>query len=244
MPLTNDQKKAILSELDQIRQDASGSKQKADRLKKYLKTFFDTTFPPALLGMAFEIINPPDNDGFSEWITIDTLTTYHPSFRTKNGGDWCRSNLSYLGKKYDVKRQHISNRIYAVKLDGFNKNKTIQPGIRKDIFDEISKKRCAILDISRVEVDHKNGKKDEHHLNDLASQSLNDFQPLSKAANDAKREHCKRCKATGRRYDAKRLGYKESFTKGDFTTDNCQGCYWYDPQKFNEEISQNFVKTR
>ena len=81
-------------------------------------------------------------------------------------------------------------------------------------------------------------------MNDLGNQSLKDFQPLSKAANDAKRSHCKICISTGKRYDAKRLGYSVSFTKGDFDTDNCHGCYWYDPVKFNNEVSANFNKDR
>ena len=81
-------------------------------------------------------------------------------------------------------------------------------------------------------------------MNDLDKQSLDDFQPLSKAANDAKRSHCTACKASGKRYDATRLGYSVSFTKGDFNTANCQGCYWYDPIKFNKEISKNYNKDR
>lgn len=46
-----------------------------------------------------------------------------------------------------------------------------------------------------------------------ATQTLEDFQPLSKPANDAKRQFCKECKRTGIRYDAKQLGYTVSFTE-------------------------------
>jgi hypothetical protein len=38
-----------------------------------------------------------------------------------------------------------------------------------------------------------------------STQKLEDFQPLSKAANDAKRQHCKICMRTGERFDAKKL---------------------------------------
>ena len=78
----------------------------------------------------------------------------------------------------------------------------------------------------------------------MEDQNISDFQPLSKAVNDAKRQHCKECIQTGKRYDAKRLGYKESFIVGDENSSSCPGCYWYDPVKFNEIISKDFVKEK
>lgn len=245
--LTNDDKKEINSYLDEfeiITSDTSDTEVQMYRLQSYLARWADYKFTPQLLGRIFLLVNPPDSDGFSAEITINELTNYHPSFKTSNGGDWCRSHNSYLGHTYIIRRTKQRGRIYSIKLDGLNKGLTINQGIRKDIVETISKQRCVILDVGRVEVDHKNGKKDEYYMNELSEQSISDFQPLSKAANDAKREHCKKCKATGKRYDAKRLGYSESFTKGDFDTDNCQGCYWYDPKKFNEEISKSYEKIR
>lgn len=245
--LDNSDKKEIsefLSDLELEFKESTNSPELHERLQAYLSPWSDFKFTPQLLGKIFLLVNPPDADGFSPEISIDELTKYHPSFRTSNGGDWCRSNNSFLGQQYIIRRTKTGGRISSIKLDGINKGLTINPGIRKDISETISKQRCAILDVGNVEVDHKNGKKDEHHMNDLSSQSLSDFQPLSKAANDAKREHCKKCKSTGLRYDATRLGYSESYTKGDAHTDNCQGCYWYDPYKFNQEISASFNKTR
>lgn len=43
------------------------------------------------------------------------------------------------------------------------------------------------------------------------------FQHLSRAANVAKRRHCNVCKENGKRYDARRLGYKEGWIAGDET---------------------------
>jgi len=242
--LTNNDKKVINEYLDSILNNNLDENIVKEQLLSYLEKWSDYKFTPQLLGKIFLLVNAPDSDGFSNEITINELTQYHPSFRTSNGGDWCRSDSSTLGKEYIIRRIKDGGRISSVKLDGFNKGLTIKQVIRKDISDSIKKKRCVILDVGKVEVDHKNGKKDEHYMNDPSAQSLNDFQPLSKAANDAKREHCKKCKKTGKRYDAKNLGYSESFTKGDFFTDNCQGCYWYDPIKFNQEISANFIKTK
>ncbi len=240
--LTNDDKKEINEHLDYLAELETFDGKK---LKVYLEKWSNYKFTPQILGKIYLLVNPPDEDGFSADITISELTEYHPSFRTSNGGDWCRSDNSFLGQKYIIKRSREGGRIHSVKLDGINKGLKINQNIRADIVAHVSKQNCAILDISKdIEVDHKNGKKDEHHMNDMSKQSLSDFQPLSKAANDAKRTHCTRCKQTGKRYDAKRLGYSESFTKGDFDTDNCQGCYWYDPQKFNKEISASFKKTK
>ena len=60
-------------------------------------------------------------------------------------------------------------------------------------------------------------------------QKLSDFQPLSKAANDAKRQFCKECIKTGIRYDAKKLGYPMSYYKGGATHHHeenaCESCY-------------------
>lgn len=242
--LTTGDKNEIRDYLIELESEANSSTRTA-KLKLFLEKWTNHHFTPELLGRIYLLLNKPDEDGFSADITILKLTEYHPSFRTSNGGEWCRSDSSYLGKKYIIKRTHLGGRIHSVKLDGINKGLKINPHIRSDISAAISKQHCAILDITKdIEVDHKNGKKDEHYMNDIAKQSISDFQPLSKAANDAKRTHCTRCKQTGKRYDAKRLGYSHSFTKGDFDTDNCQGCYWYDPKKFNAEISESFKKTK
>lgn len=73
-------------------------------------------------------------------------------------------------------------------------------------------------------------------------QRLSDFQPLSKAANDAKRQFCIECKNTGIRYDAKQLGYPMSYYEGEARHNGeenaCIGCYWYDPIEFRKHLTQ------
>ena len=74
------------------------------------------------------------------------------------------------------------------------------------------------------------------------NQQLSDFQPLSKAANDAKRQFCKVCMQTNLRYDAKKLGYPISFYAGGSThcgeENACIGCYWYDPAEFKKHMER------
>ena len=148
---------------------------------------------------------------------------------------------SYLGKKYKIKRPQKGGKVFAVRLDGPNANSVKKHrGIRQDIRAEISKQRCVVLDIgSSIEVDHKNGKYDELSNIELENQKIDDFQPLSKAANDAKRQHCKDCIKT-----ARRLGYKEGWVVGDENTSPCIGCYWYDPKRFNQLISKDYKKEK
>lgn len=228
-------KKDIINELDNATN--------ADDVKNILKKYAKYELTPASLGRAFEKIFVQE-EGFSPLITMEELEQYHHSFHTTNGGDWCRSNISYLGRKYNIIRPKEHGRIAAVKIDGFNKQNSIESGIRSDILKAIKAKRCAILDIStNIECDHKDGLKNDWRMKDKSTQKLEDFQPLAKTVNDAKREHCNKCKETGKRYDAKRLGYKESYLFGDENSKTCVGCYWYDPKKFNQKISENFNKT-
>ena len=99
-----------------------------------------------------------------------------------------------------------------------------------------------VLGTSNPEVDHKNGMKNEARVMQNENQKLSDFQPLSKAANDAKRQYCKECKASRIRYDAKRLGYPMSYYAGGSHHNNeedaCVGCYWYDPLEFKKNLQE------
>lgn len=208
--------------------------------------------PPQTLGMIFEMYadvtyNEEDElSGFSREIPIAELKNIHHSFESTNGCQWARSDNSYLGQKYIIIRPKVGGKVSAVKLDGLNKKSIKRKrGIRADIRSKIEKEPCRILDIhSQIEVDHKDGHYDVLSNQDLNTQKESDFQPLSKAANDAKRCHCMECIKTGKRYDAKRLGYKESFIVGTEDTKICSGCYWYDPRRFNEVISKDFVKDK
>lgn len=193
------------------------------------------------LAAIFEDIAKPDEDGYSKEVYIKDLIEINEGFALGNGGSWCRSD-GPLGRKFNIKRMKESNRIIAVKLDGFNrdpKGRNINSAIKR----EIVSRRCAILDVgTNIECDHKNGKYNKREMEDIKNQQLDDFQPLSKSANTAKRQHCKECQESGIRYDARRLGYSVPYLKGDADSKNCEGCYWYDPVAFNRTISQGYEK--
>lgn len=175
----------------------------------------------------------PNEDGCSRWITRKELEDNGIGFG--NGGDFIRAN-STLDKKYIILKDKTitpGNKIDAVKLNGLKeKENNFSQYIPKYIYDAISKAKCSVLGTSNPEVDHKDGRK--INSNNL---TINDFQPLSKAANDAKRQFCKECKKSNKRFDAKNLGYKKSFTEGSKNYEgSCIGCYWYDVKDFNSKV--------
>ena len=196
--------------------------------------------------MIFEKYASPE-EGFSRSISIDELIKIHSDFRSTNGNQWARSDNSWLGKKYIIIRTHKNGSVNSIKLDGFNNNSVNKyRGIKADIVKALKNKKCCILDIRSSkgnEIDHKNGKYDSLTNINSSNQKIGDFQVLSKAANDAKRQHCKKCKETGKRYDARRIGYTSAFIVGNENSKTCVGCYWYDPFHFNEVISKNFKKS-
>lgn len=207
---------------------------------------------PKTRGMLFEIYAGANSDdevnSFTRAIPLSELAEkIHPDFKTKNGRDWSRRDRGYLGEKYIVINiLPDENNVASVKLEGLNKNSVERyRHIRNEIRLNISSQRCRILDVgTNIEVDHKNGMYDDLSNISLEDQKEDDFQPLSRPANLAKREHCKKCKDSGKRYDARQLGYKEGWIVGDENTSTCVGCYWFDPLRFNKEISDNFHKDR
>lgn len=237
-----------------IREMILSNKDNADSIIRYVKDECQAVqLTPMTLGMLFEVyagIKYDEEDSiscFSREITIDELKeNIHPNFESTNGCQWARSDDSYLGKKYKIKRPKKKGRVFAIQLDGPNENSVKRfRQIRSDIRNKLIKQRCSILDVStNMEIDHKDGRYNTLSNIDVSQQRETEFQALSKAANDAKRQHCKECMRTGKRYNAKKLGYKEGFIAGDENTSTCQGCYWYDPKKFNNVISKDFIKEK
>lgn len=210
-----------------------------DDIIRYVKgNCHSISLGPKTLGMLFERyadMNCDESDPStfeSKSIAVSTLKNIHPGFETSNGCQWARSDTSYLGKKYQILRKKQNGKVSEVQLIGPNNSNKKFRGVRQDIRRAISSQRCAVLDTgNNIEVDHKNGKYDDRRNASPETQNIDDFQPLSKAVNDAKRQHCRECVENGKRYDARRLGYSEGWVVGDANTADCKGCYWYDPKK-------------
>lgn len=185
----------------------------------------------------------PDKNGISRWVSVDEFVGEYACLTFGNGASWARKE-STLAKRYKIefdKSITKGNGIDRIRLTGLN-NGDYSQHIRTDIKRAIKSQRCVVLGTSDPEVDHKNGMKNEDRVMRNEDQRLEDFQPLSKAANDAKRQFCKECKRNQTRFDAKLLGYPMSYYAGDahhnFEENACIGCYWYDPIEFKKHLTQ------
>lgn len=191
----------------------------------------------------FNIAEVDIEDGHSREVPINEIESMGLGFG--NGADWARSD-GPLGNLFNIDRikgKKQGNKIIAVQLCGYKKNR-FNKHISKKIRDELKKEACRILYVrSDIQIDHKDGQKDDYGPE--ANQKISDFQPLHRTANDAKRTHCKKCRATKIRFDAKNLGYNVSQWKGpNEYKGSCIGCYWYDPLEFNKQISEKYKKER
>ena len=131
----------------------------------------------------------PDEFGVSRWVYVTEFVGKYAELKIGNGLSWGRKE-SALAKKYEIefdKNLTTGNSIDAIRLNGYNENNFSQY-INAKIKRKIKSMRCPILGTSNPEVDHKNGMKNESRVMQNEDQKLSDFQPLSKAANDAKRQ--------------------------------------------------------
>lgn len=191
-----------------------------------------------------ELAQPDPASGVSRWVSKSEFTGKYSPLMFQNGADWCRKE-STIARYYNVefdKSVTPGNGVDRIRLNGYKKPEDGigSQAIRSDIKQYYKQQRCVILGTSNPEVDHKNGWKNDSSVMNVATQQKADFQPLSKAANDAKRQFCKECRSTGKRFDAKRLGYPMSYCKGcaihDGTPSGCEGCFWYDPIEFRKHL--------
>ena len=196
-----------------------------------------------LISLFLELAQPNEETGESRWVDVSEFTGKYAVLTLGNGWSWGRKS-STLRRTYnvEVKRESKGNAITAIRLTGYNKEECFRQSIRPDIKEKISKRNCVMLGVNGtsentiIEVDHKDGRKNDMRVSDMETQKLEDFQPLCKAANDIKRQICKKCKETDKRWDAKNLiGNPYSFYEGDenYTEDlGCKGCYQYDPVEY------------
>ncbi len=189
--------------------------------------------------MFLELANP-DKTGNSRKVLVEEFVGKYEKLKFGNGGDWCRSDGS-LANKFIVERFKDGNSIVAVQLFGHNTKKKINKQIDSKISKIIKSQKCEVLYVGNVEVDHKDGHRDDFENLKIKNQKIDDFQPLPPSVNKAKRQHCKNCRETKQRFDARLLGYSKSAWAGNGKyRGTCVGCYWYDIKKFNQEISKNY----
>ena len=197
-------------------------------------------FKTGSLAALFLELAEPDVDGFSRRVYATEFDGPYQRLRLGNGGSWCRDD-GPLAREFNIQRIKEKGKIIAVQLHGRKKQPILKP-IPANIKAAITAQRCAVLNTSNPECDHKDGRRDDPRLNDPALVTIDDFQPLSKAANNAKRQACRECRETGQRFDATVLGFTVAQIPGKgngFYRGSCIGCYWYDVLEFHSAVSTN-----
>ena len=182
-------------------------------------------------------IAEPDADGITREISTKELP---PHLRFGNGASWARAG-SQLDKTYNVIfKKEKGNAITHIKLEGHKRKKDrMTQSIRANIRTALKDKRCVMCGkSSQIEIDHKDGRKDNPRVMEgTKNQELDDFQPLCKGCNDQKRQACKDCKKTDKRFDATTLNYACPVTEGGLEYEGtCEGCHWHDPSRFKQSF--------
>jgi hypothetical protein len=194
---------------------------------------------------ALKVFDPDPNTGISRVVTKREMVERYPELDHSNGWDWGRYDAP-LAKKFILVRFPEQGPIEGYQLRGFRTDQGVSKYIRKDIRDRVVSLQCPVTGVStnaaggRIECDHKNGRYDDLSLQEPKTQTVAEFQPLHKNVNTIKREHCKRCKEFGKRFDAKVLGFTVSWLSGgmDYRKDEggCVGCYWHDVRLFHASL--------
>ena len=138
-----------------------------------------------------ELAQPDEKTGVSRWVSKTEFVGKYKDLMFQNGWSWGRGD-GQLAKIYKLERYPAHGAIEKVRTNGFNTEEKFNQAIRSDIKEYYKNKRCVMLGVcgtsvnTRIEVDHKDGRKDDLRVSDKSTQKLEDFQPLCKAANDVK----------------------------------------------------------
>lgn len=121
--------------------------------------------------------------------------------------------------------------------------------IRPDIRAYYKNKSCVSCGTnSNIEIDHKNGLYNNPRINNVSTQTIEDFQPLCKHCNDVKRQTYVWQNKNNKRHPAtlipKYAHFGVDYVEGDASFDPTDpdamvGTYWYDPVEFQKKLHQH-----
>ena len=206
----------------------------------------DIVFRPGSASEAIEAIMKPDSQGRTDWFDLDDLARQLPKEHANklrgNGSSLFQSDRG-LGRKYHIsdegKEYGERNKLQFIRFLGWAtgqqqaRSAQVPAGVRQVLL--VDRKWCSVCGSgSKLEVDHKDGRKDTS--NDLDDRDVREFQLLCPHCNKVKRGKCKACQKTGQRYDGRRHGFARGWVVGkkayEPATVGCRGCYWHDPINF------------
>lgn len=111
--------------------------------------------------------------------------------------------------------------------------------IPQDVRKNLSGQRCVFSGMASTDIDHKYGREDQDNYPETPLEEH--FQPVSRNENHRKREECRRCKETGKRFDARNIpGHTKAFYEGGEKflphKEGCVGCYLFDPVAYRKAM--------
>ena len=177
----------------------------------------------------------PDKNGYSRKVSREEIENSNLTW-SKNGNG--RRNVYFGVQKYNwIAERGKGNKVIALKLNGFNESIILNQTIRKDIKDKLNELTrsnfapdCLIPLVDKdKEIDHRWGRKDSplySRINDTKEQTIDDFQLLSHSHNQYKREKCKKCTETNKRFDG--IIWDNSV--------GCSGCPLAQPELYRGEL--------
>ena len=247
------EEKDINKELSTLLDEYQDSNNKLDKRIEILKYLQLNDVRQAIitdknLGRIFEVfsdIADAKDEDFPKSLTMEELYDIHPSFKTTNGCSWARRDIGYLGKHYRIETKRNGKGVTEIVVTG-KKEQILDRTIDKSIYDFYKGAASVVFgERGDIEIDHKDGRYEDPDVMCRKTQTPDMFQPLTKKQNMIKRQHCKVCRETKKRFDARTLGYSCGWINGDENFDEikirCDGCYLNDIIKFRREISNSFT---
>lgn len=116
----------------------------------------------------------PDKMGVSRWVSVTKFIGKYQGLQLGNGGSWFRNNSS-LAKEFILefdREQAPGNSIDRIRLNGYNTRGVFNQSIRQDIKNYYKQQCCAMCgacgnsENTQIEVDHKDGHKDDLRVSD------------------------------------------------------------------------------
>ncbi len=117
----------------------------------------------------------PDKNGMSRWVSVTKFIGKYQGLQLGNGESWFRNNSS-LAKEFILefdREQAPGNSIDRIRLNGYNTRGVFNQSIRQDIKNYYKQQCCAMCgacgnsENTQIEVDHKDGHKDDLRVSDL-----------------------------------------------------------------------------
>jgi len=188
----------------------------------------------------------PNKDGVSDWVLRETLKPTILALGSNGNG---RHGAFFGDRRFNWEAERVKQRkVIALRTTGLSDDDLIRQNhpIRNDIRRFYNKKCCIVCaSTNNLVPDHKNDLYNDPRVNNLKTQTHEDFQCLCTACNLRKSQNAIKTKRYGKRIGATTIPqfaiHGIDFSEGDESYDKNDvnamvGTYWHDPMAFNAFI--------